>query len=104
MKLKINDTVKVTLGKDRGKTGKVEKVLPKINAVVVAGINLYKKHKKAQGEKQPGGIIEILKPLNVAKVALVCPKCHQPTRIGYQDQDTKKVRICKKCHKPISAI
>lgn len=101
MKLKVGDTVKVTLGKDRGKTGKIEKVLPKHNALVVAGVNLYKKHLKSQGEKKPGGIIDITKPLNIAKVALICPKCHQQTRISYQGEGRKKVRLCRKCQKPI---
>lgn len=102
MKLKVGDTVKVTLGKDRGKTGKIEKVLPKHNTLVVGGVNLYKKHLKSQGEKKPGGIIDITKPLNVAKVVLICPKCHQPTRVGYQGEAKKKTRICRKCSKPIN--
>jgi len=102
MKLKVGDTVKVTLGKDRGKTGKIEKVLPKHNTLVVSGVNLYKKHLKSQGEKKPGGIIDITKPLNTAKVVLICPKCHQPTRVGYQGKAKKKIRICRKCSKPIN--
>jgi len=72
MKLKIGDTVKVTLGKDRGKTGKIEAVLPKRNSVVVAGANMYKKHVKRQGDKA-GQIVELARPLNAAKVALLCP-------------------------------
>ena len=105
MKLKLNDTVKATLGKDRGKTGKIEKVLPRQNAVIVTGLNLYKKHLKAQGENKPGGIIDIAKPLNAAKVALICPHCKKPTRVGYQLGKTKqtKVRICRQCQKPIDS-
>lgn len=97
MKLKINDTIKVTLGKDKGKTGKIEKILPKKNMVLVPGINVYKKHLKSQGENKPGGIIDLTKPMYVSKVALVCPKCKKITRVGYQGQGKKKVRICKKC-------
>lgn len=101
MKLKIGDTVKVTLGKDRGKTGKIEAVLPKRNSVVVAGTNMYKKHVKRSGDKA-GQIVDLARPLNAAKVALICPHCHQPTRVGYQVRqpaDKKKTRICKKCKK-----
>ncbi len=101
MKLKLNDTVQVTLGKDRGRTGKITKVFPKSNQVLITGINQYKKHLKAQDQNKPGGIIDITKPLDVAKVALICPQCKKPTRIGYQGLKKKKVRICKKCQKPI---
>jgi len=103
MKLKVNDTIKVTLGKDRGKTGKIEKVLPKANTVVVTGVNVYKKNLKPKGEKEPGGIIDITKPLSISKVALICPKCHLQTRIGFQGIGKKKIRICKKCKKPIKS-
>ena len=100
MKLKIGDQIKVTLGKDRGKTGKVEAVFPQKNSLVVAGVNLYKKHIKKQGEKA-GQILNLPRPLNPAKVALICPHCHQPTRVGYQGEGQKKVRICKKCRKKL---
>jgi len=100
MKLKIGDTVKVTLGKDRGKTGKIEAVRPQINSVIVAGANMYKKHVKKQGDKA-GQIVDLARPLNAAKVALICPHCHQPTRVGYQGEGQKKVRVCKKCAKKL---
>lgn len=98
MKLKKGDTIKIIKGKDKGRTGKIERVFPKLNRVLIPGINVYKKHTKPRGEKEPGGIIDIVKPLSVANVALVCPKCGQPTRVGYQvDQSGEKQRICKKC-------
>lgn len=100
MKLKVGDTVKVTLGKDRGKTGKIEKVLPKSGSVIVAGANLYKKRVKKTGDKA-GQIVERVRALNIAKVALICPHCHQPTRVGYQGKGKKKVRICRKCEKKL---
>ena len=96
MKLKIGDQVKVTLGKDRGKTGKIEAVLPRLAAVVVAGANLYKKHVKKSGDKA-GQIVELTRPLKVSKVALICPHCHQPTRVGYLADKKGKIRICRKC-------
>lgn len=101
MKLKVNDQVKVTLGKDHGKVGKVEKVLPKLNAVLVTGVNMYKKHVKAQGQNQPGGIIDLTKPLATSKVGLICPKCHKLTRVGFKRDGNKKLRVCQKCHKTI---
>lgn len=97
MKIKKNDTVLVTIGKDRGKKGKIEKVFNKKDQVLVSGVNIYKRHLKAQGEGKPGGIIDIVKPLKVSKVVLVCPKCNQPTRIGFKVLDKEKIRICRKC-------
>ena len=98
LKLKKGDAVKVTLGKDKGKTGKIEKVLAKKNSVLVTGINMYKKHLKSRGEGKPGGIIDINKPILIAKVVVICPKCSQQTRLGYsRDESGEKYRICKKC-------
>lgn len=101
MKLKVGDQVKVMLGKDRGKLGKIEAIFAKADSVLVTGVNLVKKHVKKQGDNRPGGIIDLTKPLNVAKVALICPKCHLITRVGFSGAGKKKVRICKKCHQPL---
>jgi len=101
MKIKKGDTVLITLGRDRGRQGQVEKVIPDKSAVIVSGLNLAKKHVRPQGEKKPGGIIEISQPLNVAKVALICPKCNQPTRVGYKKEKKEKYRVCKKCQEII---
>lgn len=101
MKFKLNDTVKIILGKDRGKTGKIEAILAKTNQVIVPGVNMYKKHAKKQGDKQPGGIFDLPRPLALSKIALICPHCHLQTRIGFQGTKKKKLRICKKCQKPL---
>lgn len=101
MKIKKNDEVKIVLGKDKGKTGKVEKVFPKEHTVLVTGINQYKRHMKARSQTQPAEITTITKPLDVAKVQVVCPKCHQLTRIGYHIAGEKKARICRKCDQEI---
>ena len=102
MKLKVDDTVKVTAGKDRGRVGKVQKLFPRKNKVLVEGVNMYKKHQKPQGQGKPGGIIDITRPLSIASVALICPKCKQQTRVGYKLEDSgKKMRICRKCQKEI---
>jgi len=101
MKIKKGDTVVVTIGRDRGKKGKVEQVLPKEHAVLVAGVNMGKKHMKKRDEKNPGGIIDIRKPIDVAKVSIVCPSCSQPTRVGYLVTKGEKIRICRKCGKKL---
>lgn len=98
MKFKKGDEVLITVGKDRGKHGKIEAVFPKERAVLVAGVNIFKRHLKPRGQDKPGGIIDITKPLSVAKIAFVCPKCGKPTRLGYQVSEAgEKIRICKKC-------
>jgi large subunit ribosomal protein L24 len=89
------------LGKDNGKEGKVEKVFPKEQKIMVTGLNLFKKHVKKQQDR-PGEIVTLSRPLAVSKVALVCSKCKQITRVGYRFQDKKKIRICRKCNADIS--
>ncbi len=101
MKLHKNDTVKVIKGKDSGKLGKVERVLVKTSKVLVEGVNQYKRHVKAKMQGQKSEIITITKPLPVTNVALLCPKCKQPTRVGFKMLKTDKVRICKKCQAEI---
>lgn len=101
MKLKKGDEVKVVIGKDKGKTGKVEKVFTKEDAVLVGGVNQYKRHMKARQQGQTSEIVTITKPLTVAKVQLICPKCKKITRVGYKIEKDVKVRICRKCGKEI---
>ena len=101
MKLKKGDEVIVTAGKDKGKKGKIEKVFPRQNKVWVGGVNIYKRHTKPRGQGRPGGIIDIVKPLPVANVALICPKCGQRTRVGYRLKQEEKKRFCKKCQEII---
>jgi large subunit ribosomal protein L24 len=97
MKLKKGDSVKVLRGKDLGKTGKIEKVFSKVNKVLVAGINQYKRHLKARSQRQPSEIVTITKPIPAGNVVVICPKCQLATRIGFLYEDDKKTRICKKC-------
>jgi len=101
VKLKKGDQVLVLGGKDKGQKGKIEKVLVKENKVLVAEVNMYKKHLRPQGEKQPGGVVEISKPLPASRVALICPKCGKKTRIGYKVTQDSKLRICKQCQAAI---
>lgn len=97
MKFKKSDEVIVTTGKDKGKKGKIEKIFASEHKVLLPGLNLFKRHLKKRDDKNPGGIIEFPRPFSVSKVALVCPKCGKPTRIGLKFQGDKKVRVCRKC-------
>jgi len=101
MKLKKGDEIIVIAGKDKGRKGKIERVFPKEGKVLIPRINIVKKHLKPRKEGEKGGIVEIAKPLDVSKVALVCPKCGKPTRVGYLITKGSKERICKKCHQTI---
>ena len=123
--IRKGDTVVVIAGKDSGKRGKVERVIRRTasrgalrvpyrkgtptsgTAVVVAGLNIAKRHTKARQSSgrtdrmpkvQQGGILEIAMPLDVSKVMLVCPKCDTPTRIGHTTlDDGKRIRVCSHC-------
>ncbi len=97
MKYRKGDTVKIIAGKDAGKSGKIEKVMPRIQKVLVEGVNQYKRHKKSRMPGQKSEIITMIKPLSVANVAFVCPHCKKLTRIGYNIVGKDKVRICRKC-------
>ncbi len=96
MKIKKGDTVIVTTGKDRGKSGTVVRALPKEGKVIIEGINIVKKHKRAARETSQGQIVERAMPINVSNVALKDPKGGKPTRVGYKIEGGKKVRIAKK--------
>lgn len=101
MKIIKGDTVRVMVGKDRGKEGQVERVYPKRNAVLIPDINIYKKHVKKTEQTPQGGIVEVPRPINVSKVMLICPHTKKPTRVSYKFVDGKKVRFSKKANKAI---
>ncbi len=101
MKLRKGDNVKIVSGKDKGKEGKIEKVLSKIGKVLVTGVNQYKRHLKARSQGQPSEIVTIIKPLSLQNVALICPHCKLPTRIGFRIEKNDKIRVCAKCDKKI---
>lgn len=101
MKLNKGDNVKIIKGKDKDKTGKIEKVFPKLGKVLIANVNLYKRHLKARSQNQPSEIVTVTKPLPEANVVLICPKCNKPTRVGYSVEKNVKSRICKKCKSQI---
>jgi large subunit ribosomal protein L24 len=93
-----NDTVAVITGKDNGKRGRVLRVLPGKNRVVVEGVNLIKRHTKPNPQRQlQGGIVEREASLHASNVQLVCPECGKVTRVGHKVDGDRKVRICRKC-------
>lgn len=98
MHVKNGDTVIVVSGKEKGKTGKVLKVIPKTNKVVIEGINMITKHMKPQGATNPGGIIQREGALNASKVMYYCDKDKKGVKVGHKFLDNgKKVRFCRKC-------
>ncbi len=108
MKVYKGDTVKVLYGKDRGRTGVVVRALPKKKKVVVDGVNVYKKNIKEENLPGEGGteaqIVEIIKPMPVSKVMVICPNCGKPSRVGIEREGGKKYRVCKKCDKRFGEI
>jgi large subunit ribosomal protein L24 len=97
LKIKKGDVVEVMAGKFRGKQGKVMSAQPSHNRVTVEGVNLVKRHRKPINQQDPGGIMDVIKPIDVSNVQLVCPSCNKTVRVGYKEVDGKKVRFCKKC-------
>jgi large subunit ribosomal protein L24 len=100
-KVKKEDTVQVITGKDKGKRGRVLKILRDKDRVVIEGINIVKKARKRRNQQDRGGIVEIEAAIHSSNVMVVCKKCG-PTRIGYKletdpEGKTSKTRICKKC-------
>lgn len=98
MKIHKNDTVLIITGKDKGKKGKVRRVLPREGKIIVEGLNMVKRHSRTKGQARQGGIIKLEAPLDISNVKLVCSKCNKPVRVGYRLLgDERKVRICKSC-------
>ena len=97
MKIRKNDLIKMLVGKDKGKTGKVLKVVENGKRVVIEGLNLMKKHRKPRKEGEKGQRIEIPRAVDISNVRLVCSKCGKATGISYKKTGNKKFRICKKC-------
>jgi len=104
-RIKKGDTVKVIAGKDLGQQGVVLRILTKEDRVIIEGLNLVKRHQRAQqsGNRQvAAGIIEKEAPLHLSNVQLVCTQCKQATRVGFRiNEEGKKVRVCKHCKQDI---
>ena len=104
IRIKKDDKVKVLAGKDKGKIGKVLKVVKKTNRVVVENINVVKVHQRPTQANPQGGIVDKTMPINVSNLMVMCNSCVKPTRIGIKQlEDGKRVRICKKCNQQIDS-
>ena len=97
MHIHKGDQVKILVGKDRGKTGKVLRVFPEDERVLIEGLNLFKKRVRPKRQGQKGEIVSIPRPLHASSVQLVCSSCKKPSRVGFREEGGKKVRYCKKC-------
>lgn len=95
-KFKINDQVKITSGKDKGQTGRITQILPKMDKVVIEGKNLYTRHLKPAAGK-PGSKTKLPRPVPTANIAIVCSSCQKTTRIGFDITKKPKMRICRRC-------
>ena len=104
MRIKKDDKVKVLTGKDKGKIGKVLKVVKKTSRVVVENINVVKVHQRPSQASPQGGIVDKTMPIDASNLMLMCNSCVKPTRIGIKQlEDGKRVRICKKCEQQINS-
>lgn len=100
-RLRKGDTVAVLSGKDRGKRGKILQVMPEKNRALVEQLNLATYFERRTRADQPGGAIKREAPLSLAKLALVCPRCGKPTRVGLMIDGNEKRRVCKRCREAI---
>lgn len=98
MQIRKNDSVLVISGKERGKTGKVLRVKPREEAVIIERVNVVKRHTRPRGPQQPGGIIEKEAAIPASNIMILCDKCNAPVRIGRKVLgDGNKVRFCRRC-------
>lgn len=96
--IKKNDLVKVKTGRERGKSGKVLRVLPDENRAVVEHLNIVKRHTKARGPASPQGIVEKEAPIHISNLMILCEKCDRPVRMGKRVlEDGRHVRVCRRC-------
>ncbi len=99
LRIKKNDTVIITTGKEKGKKGRVLAFSSSNDRIIVEKINIVKRHMKPTRKYSQGGIIDKEAPVHISNVMLICPKCNKPTRIRNSFlQDNRKVRMCKKCN------
>jgi large subunit ribosomal protein L24 len=98
VQIRKNDSVMVIAGKERGKTGKVLRVVRDKDRLIIERVNLVKRHTRPRGPQQPGGIVEKEASVHASNVMIMCDKCNTPVRIGRKTlADGKKIRICRRC-------
>jgi large subunit ribosomal protein L24 len=97
-RIRKNDTVMVIAGRERGKTGKVLKVVPDEDRAVIERLNLVKRHTRARGPQSPHGIVEKEAPIHISNLMIMCDRCNKPVRMGKQIlDDGRHVRVCRSC-------
>ncbi|OGZ64663.1 MAG: 50S ribosomal protein L24 [Candidatus Staskawiczbacteria bacterium RIFCSPLOWO2_01_FULL_40_39] len=105
MKVKKGDNVLIISGKDKGRTAKILRSLPKERMILVEGINLKSKHVRPKKQGEKGQVVKVPASIDVSDVKFICPKCGKAARLGYKiesSQDSmKKFRICKKCNSEV---
>lgn len=101
--LKKGDTILVRAGKDKGRTGKIQRVLTKDRRIIVSGVNMVKKNLKPNAKNPHGGIIDYAAPIQISNVQIICPRCSKITRIEYKITSGSKLRQCKRCHESIDS-
>jgi len=101
VKVKKGDTVLIISGKDKGRTAKILRSLPKEGKVLVEGMNLKSKHVKPKKQGEKGQVVKVPLPMDSSNMKLICPKCAKAVRVGYKIENGRKSRICKKCKSEI---
>lgn len=101
-RIRKNDTVMVIAGRERGKTGKVIRVLPEKDRALVERVNLVKRHQKARGPQAASGIVEKEAALHLSNLMIMCEKCNGPVRMGKRQlEDGRNVRVCRRCNEQL---
>jgi len=100
-KIKKGDEVMMICGKDKGKRGKVLRVISKKGKIVVEGLNLAKKHRRPTRQGEKGEVILLPQAVDISNVALYCSHCGRAVKVGYRFSGDEKIRVCKKCQEPI---
>jgi large subunit ribosomal protein L24 len=102
VQIRKNDSVMVIAGKERGKTGKVLRVLTDRDGVIIERLNMVKRHTKPRGPQQSGGIVEKEAAIHASNIMIMCDKCNAPARVGRKIlADGKKIRICRNCNEAL---
>jgi large subunit ribosomal protein L24 len=101
MKIRKGDNVKMLSGKDRGKTGKVLRVIPGSGKILIEGLNLVKKHVRPKKQGEKGQRVSVPASVDISNAMIICPKCSKASRVGFKIGEKSKFRICKKCKSEI---
>ena len=96
-KIRKGDRVRVVAGNDRGRTGRVLAVIPEKDRIIVENVNMITKHQRATQSLRQPGIIQREGTIHMSNVLPICPECNEPTRVGFDEVEGRKMRRCKEC-------